>query len=163
MTSEDGTDHAEAGAWRALLRAQNVALRAIEADLTAAGTIPLTWYDVLLELRLAPDMRLRMQELGERVVLSRTRVSRLVDELVAAGFVHRERCPDDGRSWFAVLTPNGRKARRRAAPHYLQAIDEHFNRHLTAQQKRVIERGLAAVVAAHEPSDKIDHRADLTG
>ncbi len=153
MTSNDDAEQADLGAWRALLKAQNVALRAIDRDLDAAGTIPLTWYDVLLELRSAPDMRLRMQELGDRVVLSRTRVSRLVDELVAAGYVRREKCPDDGRSWFAVLTPVGRKARRRAAPIYLAAIERHFNRHLTRRQRQEIERGLSNVVAA-EGSDQ---------
>ena len=150
MTSGDEIDEAAVGAWRALLQAQHVALRAIEAELAAADVIPLTWYDVLLELRAAPDMRLRMQELADRVVLSRTRVSRLVDELVAAGYVRRERCPDDGRSWFAVLTASGRRARRQAAPVYLAAIERHFNRHLTQRQQRVIEQGLANVVAANE-------------
>src|SRR4029450_4085475 len=77
------------GAWRWLLLAHAAALRAIEADLRRAGTIPLTWYDVLLELNAGPDERLRMQELSDRVVLSRTRVSRLVDELVEEGLVER--------------------------------------------------------------------------
>ena len=135
-------------AWRALLRAQNAALRAIEADMASAGVMGLGWYDVLLELRAAPDHRLRMQELGDRVVLSRTRVSRLVDELEAAGYVRRERCSDDGRSWFAILTGDGRRARRKAARVYLASIEQHFARHLTRAELRAVERGLTRVAEA---------------
>ena len=55
-------------AWRAVLLVQHGVVRAIEADLAEAGEIGLAWYDVLLELNAAPDRRLRMQDLGERVV-----------------------------------------------------------------------------------------------
>ncbi len=132
-----------------MLLAQNAAQRAIEAELAAAGVVSLPWYDVLLELRAAPEMRLRMQDLAERVVLSRTRVSRLVGELEDVGLVRRERDPEDGRAWFAVITDEGRRARRAAAPIYLAAIDRHFTSHLTAKQARVIETGLTAVTEAH--------------
>lgn len=145
MTSEP-TDPT---AWRTLLLAQSAALRAIETDLATAGSIPLNWYDVLLELRSAPDLRLRMQELAQRVVLSRTRVSRVVDELGAAGYVRRERDPADGRAWFAVLTDEGRAARRATAPIYLDAIERHFTSHLTSKEKQAIAAALGKVVAAH--------------
>lgn len=136
-------------AWRSMLMAHSRALRAIENDLATAGSIPLTWYDVLLELHGA-DGRLRMQDLGERVVLSRTRVSRLVGELENEGFVRRETDPDDGRSTFAVITGTGTKALRRTAPVYLAAIEEHFTRYLSAGQQRNIASGLGRVVTAHE-------------
>src|SRR3954468_8756310 len=81
----NGRDDTGLRAWRAMLLAYNAAVRAIDTELAGAHAIPLTWYDVLLELDAAPDRRLRMQELADRVVLSRTRVSRLVDEIAAAG------------------------------------------------------------------------------
>jgi hypothetical protein len=68
-------------AWRGLLVAHSRLVPAVEADLRAAGQVPLSWYDVLLELNAAPDRRLRMSELGQRVVLSRTRVSRIMVQL----------------------------------------------------------------------------------
>src|ERR1700744_1017362 len=102
----------EIAAWRSLLLAQNAALRAIEAQLAAAGQIPLNWYDVLLELNAAAGRQLRMQELAAGVVLSRTRVSRLVEELARAGLVRREPDPADGRGSFAVLTSAGRSRLR---------------------------------------------------
>jgi DNA-binding MarR family transcriptional regulator len=136
-------------AWRALLVAHNRALTAIEADLREAGTIPLTWYDVLLELN-AVDDGLRMQELGGRVVLSRTRVSRLVDEMEAEGLVQRVPDPEDGRATYAVITAAGLKALKDTAPLYLARIEEHFTRHLSATEQRAIASGLSKVVAVHE-------------
>jgi DNA-binding MarR family transcriptional regulator len=135
--------------WRAMLLAHSRAVRAIEADLRRAGSIPLTWYDVLLELDGA-DGRLRMQDLGERVVLSRTRVSRLVDGLVADGLVRREPDPADGRATFAVITDAGLGALRSTAPIYLRGIEQHFTRHLRPTERRCIAEGLTRVVDAHQ-------------
>jgi DNA-binding MarR family transcriptional regulator len=138
-------------AWRAVLLVQDRVVRAIERDLAGAGLIPLTWYDVLLELGAVPDGSLRMQDLGARVVLSRTRVSRLVTELEGEGLVERRPDPADGRATLATITRAGRAALRRAAPVYLAGIDEHFNRHLTMAQRRTIARVLQRVLDAHEP------------
>jgi len=109
---------------------------AVEADLRAAGQVSLSWYDVLLELNAAPGRRLRMSELGQRAVVSRTRVSRVVDELTAAGLAERQRDEADGRSSFAALTPAGRAALRRAWPVYRDAIRRHVGARLTAAQCR---------------------------
>lgn len=132
--------------WRAVLLAQNRVVRAIEEELAAAGRIPLSWYDVLLELNSAPERCLRMQELGERVVLSRSRVSRLVDELEAKGLVARRTDPSDGRAILACLTAEGRLAFRRAAPVYLRGIEAHFTSHLTEDELHVISCALEKVV-----------------
>lgn len=142
---------AAANAWSALLRARAGALRAIEADLARAGTIPLSWYDVLLELRSAPEVGLRMQELAEQVVLSRTRVSRVVDELVAAGLVDKRPDPDDGRATRAVITAEGARAQRRTAPAYLRAISTHFAAELTAPELETITAALDRVALRHRP------------
>jgi DNA-binding MarR family transcriptional regulator len=135
-------------AWRALLLAHNRAVRAIEADLDATDAIPLSWYDVLLELQAEPE-GLRMQDLGDRAVLSRTRVSRLVDELEARGLVQRRPDPTDKRATLASITPAGRTAFTATAPVYLAKIDEHFSRHLTAREREVVTRALTKVVDAH--------------
>ena len=126
-------------------------LRAIEPELAAAGAIPITWYDVLLELNAAEGRCLRMQQLALRVVLSRTRVSRLVAELEAAGLVNRMSDSLDGRATLATITDQGRKALRRAAPIYLAGIDTYFTRHLTEHEQRVIARGLQRVIDSHDP------------
>lgn len=132
----EGREDPQVAAWRGLLVAHSRLVPAVEADLRAAGQISLSWYDVLLELNAAPGRRLRMSELGQRAVLSRTRVSRVVDELAAAGLAERQPDQADGRSSFAVLTPAGRNALRRAWPVYREAIRRHFGTRLTAEQCR---------------------------
>ena len=147
-------DDPAVAAWRGLLVAHSRLVPAVDADLRAAGQIPLSWYDVILELNAAPDRRLRMSELGQRAVLSRTRVSRVVDELAAAGLAERQPDQADGRSSFASLTPHGRDALRRAWPVYRDAIRRRLGAHLTAQQCRDLAALLVQAAA--------DHEADLT-
>ena len=137
-------------AWRGLLVAHSRLVPAIEADLRAAGQVPLSWYDVLLELSAVPDLRLRMSELGQRTVLSRTRVSRVVDELAAAGLAERQPDPADGRSSYAALTPQGKAALRRAWPVYRQAIRRHLGARLTVQQCRELAALLGSMIATVE-------------
>jgi DNA-binding MarR family transcriptional regulator len=135
-------------AWAALLRVHAALVPRIGRDL--ATTVPLSWYDVLLELNAASDRRLRMSELGSRVVLSRERVSRVVDEMERAGLVRRERNPDDKRSFFAVLTPAGRERLVAAAPIYLASIERHFTRHLAEEEAQTITAALKRVLAAED-------------
>jgi DNA-binding MarR family transcriptional regulator len=139
------TDDAGLAAWRAMLQAHSAALRAIDADLARAATIPLTWYDVLLELRGAEDGRLQMQELGRRVVLSRTRVSRLVDEMTTPGLVGKVRDEGDRRVVWATITDAGVAALRATAPLYLRGIETHFSAYLTETEKTVVARALTKV------------------
>src|SRR5260370_7632828 len=138
-------------AWRGVLGAQSRLVRAVEADLRAAGQSALSWYDVLLELNATPDRRLRMSELGQRVVLSRTRVSRVVDELAAAGLAERQPDQADGRSSFAVLTAQGRDALRRAWPVYREAIHRHLAAPLTDEQCRELAARLSRPLARPPP------------
>jgi len=144
----------DVAAWRGLLVAHSRLVPAVEADLRAAGQVSLSWYDVLLELNAAPDRRLRMSELGQRVVLSRTRVSRVVGELAAAGLAERQPDEADGRSSFAVITPAGRDALRRAWPVYRQAIGRRVGARLNSQQCRELAALLErAADAQHSLSD----------
>ena len=113
----------------------------------------------LLELNAAPDRRLRMSELGQRTVLSRTRVSRVVDELAAAGLAERQPDQADGRSSFAALTPAGREALRRAWPVYRQAIHRQLTARLTPRQCRELAELLGLVIA----TDDLDPPVTISG
>src|SRR5690242_21030592 len=139
-------------AWRGLLVAHSRLVPAVEADLRAAGQVPLSSYDVLLELNAAPERRLRMSELGQRVVLSRTRVSRIVHELAAAGLAERQPDEADGRSSFAVLSAAGRDALRRAWPVYREAIRRQLAAGLTVPQCRELAALLDQVIKGTEVS-----------
>ncbi|WP_395659078.1 MarR family winged helix-turn-helix transcriptional regulator [Nocardioides sp.] len=136
-------------AWAALLRTHAAVVPRLERALQPTG-LPLTWYDVLLVTNAAPERRLRMSELGRRAVVSRERVSRVVTELEQAGLVERQANPDDRRSSFAAITPEGRRRLRKAAPVYLAAIEQHFLAHLEEDEVRVLARALGKVLAAEE-------------
>lgn len=121
-------------AWGALLQVHAALVPTLDKVVKESAGIPLSWYDVLLELSAEPDGRLQMSDLADRVVLSRTRVSRVCDELVARGLLAKEDHPSDRRSAYAVITDQGRIALRTAAPIYLQAIEGKFAAALTNEE-----------------------------
>src|SRR5919205_752780 len=123
-------DPAQLSAWRLLLEAHATTTELLEHELVVERGLPLSRYDVLLNLAESPDGRLRMQELSASVLLSKSGLSRVVDRMEESGLVRRERSEDDRRGWFAVLTDHGRSTLRRAAPVHLRGIQEHFARHL---------------------------------
>lgn len=137
-------------AWSAFLMAHAASVRRIERELETERGLPLAWYDVLLEVNAAPRRRLRMQDLSDRVVLSRSRVSRVVDAMAAHGLVRRQTDPSGRRASFAVLTDSGRRTLRRSAPIYLPGIEEHFTRHLTADELRVVQQAMDKIRMANE-------------
>lgn len=112
-------------AWRAFLRTHAVVTRRLEADLLAERGMPLATYDVLVQLVEAPERRLRMSELAERVLLSRSGLTRLVDRLEREALVRREACADDARGMFTVLTDAGVDRLRAASPTHLQGVVVH--------------------------------------
>jgi DNA-binding MarR family transcriptional regulator len=138
-------------AWRDFLRAHAVVTAALSRELEAARDLPLAQYDVLVQLDQAPDRRLRMQELASRVLFSRSGLTRLVDRMVREGLVARERCEDDRRGTYAVLTTVGRRRLRDAAGVHLRGVDEHFTRHLTDADVRALRAALAGVLDAEDP------------
>lgn len=112
--------------WALWLTAHAVLVEEIEARLAAAGLPPLAWYDVLWALERTGERRLRMRELADLTVITRSNLTRLIDRLEAAGLVERERAEDDRRGAFAVLTTQGRTMRRKMWPVYAAAIKELF-------------------------------------
>jgi DNA-binding MarR family transcriptional regulator len=117
---------AELAAWRAFLAAHARIVGDIEAALQQEELPPLSWYDVLWPLYRAPDRRLRMKELADEVVLSRTGLVRLVDRIERAGLLRREPVPGDGRGAYAVLTERGEEMLRRMWPAYARTVRRGF-------------------------------------
>jgi DNA-binding MarR family transcriptional regulator len=112
--------------WRAFLRAHSVMLRRIGRDLEEAELPPLSWYDVLATLRDAEDQRLRQVEIAERVLLSHSGLSRLLDRMEKEGLVERVTCPGDRRSFHVQLTSAGSEMLERMWPVYARGIAEDF-------------------------------------
>jgi DNA-binding MarR family transcriptional regulator len=119
-------DELEHSAWRAFLVAHARVARRLEADLLAASDLPLAEFDVLFQLDIADGQRLRMNELANRVVLSRAGMTRLVDRLVADGLVGRVKCDSDARGAYAVLTERGRERLEAARPGHFAAVRRLF-------------------------------------
>lgn len=137
----------ELAAWRALLNSHALVIRRIEQDLQVAGLPPLGWYDVLWALNSSPARRLRIHELVDKVVLSRTGLSRLVDRIEAAGLLRREPVPGDRRGAYAAITDDGVEMLRRIWPVYALGIRERFLAQLegdAAPLRAALERVAAA-------------------
>ena len=113
-------------AWRAFLRAHARLTRQLERELQAEQSLALADYDVLVQLAVAEDHRLRMGELAERLLLSRSGATRLVDRLVVDGLVARVSCDTDRRGQWAQLTEAGHQRLRDASPTHLRGVEEHF-------------------------------------
>jgi DNA-binding MarR family transcriptional regulator len=137
--------------WASFISAYVLVLDFMEDSFRKEGLPPLTWYDVLWLLDASPNGRMRMHELAERAVYSRSFISRIVTTLEAEGLVVREVDETDGRGRVAVLTEQGRALRRKMWPPYQRLIHEMFNEHMTASELESMERGLRRVIAgAHQ-------------
>lgn len=119
-------DDAELLAWRGFLETHTRLVRELDEELRAAHDLPLSTYDVLTTLESAPDRRLRMRDLADAVLLSRSGLTRLVDRLARDGLVEREECADDARGAFALLTDHGLEALRRARPTHQAGVRRRF-------------------------------------
>lgn len=132
-------------AWRALLGTYISVRERLSEELEAERGLQLTWYEILLRLYHAPDRRLRMQDLAIGAFLSKSGLTQAVTAMEEAGLVAREPVPGDRRGTYAVITPAGRRAFRRAAPVHLRGLQQHFGARLTAAEAEAIVRGLNRV------------------
>jgi DNA-binding MarR family transcriptional regulator len=121
---------AELAAWRGLLRVHSALAKRLDAQLEAEHDLPLSSYEVLIHLQAAPARRLRMAELADRALLSRSGMTRLVDRLERDGLLVRDTCASDARGCFAVLTSAGDELLARARVTHLDGVREAFLVHL---------------------------------
>ena len=132
-SSECLTD-AEQQAWRGFLRAYAVLVRELDAELEAAHGLPLTSYEVLARLQNAPSRRMRMRDLADAVLLSRSGLTRLVDRLARDGLLERCSCPNDARGAYAVLTDKGARTLEAARPTHIAGVRRRFLERLDAAE-----------------------------
>jgi DNA-binding MarR family transcriptional regulator len=124
--------------WAGLIRAQTYLLEQIAMEFKQAELPPLEWYDVLLELKRAPEGKLRFNEIGARILLSKSNISRLIDRLEKEKLLVREHCGDDRRGLYAVITEKGRELQKAMWPVYASAINKHFASKLSEAEAKVI-------------------------
>jgi DNA-binding MarR family transcriptional regulator len=131
-------DDTKLEAWRLFITAHARIIEAIDKELDEAEEMPLNWYDILIELYEAEGRRLRLHELAQRVVLSRSSITRLVDQLEDKGYLERQADPEDRRGSYAAITTAGEDALRKAWPHYAAAIERHFGRFLSEEEAALL-------------------------
>lgn len=142
----------EAGlrAWRAFLEAHARVTEILERELQGEKQLPLAWYDVLVQLQEAEGGRLRMTELAQRVLLSKSGLTRLVDRMCAASLVTRSADPDDRRGRWVTLTPAGLERLRDASTVHMRGVRQHFTSHLDDSVARVVDHAMSQIAHAAE-------------
>jgi DNA-binding MarR family transcriptional regulator len=131
-------DAEEQQAWRAWLYSTLLLQDRLDRDLTRQTGIPHAYYEILVQLSETPGRALRMSDLADRCLSSRSRLSHAVSRLEERGWVRRQVCPDDGRGQLAVLTDEGFAALAAAAPVHVESVREHLFDQLTPEQVRAM-------------------------
>ena len=112
--------------WRRFVETHAAIVRRLDEDLRAQSGLTLSSFEVLFELVRAPGNRLRMAELAERLLFTRSGVTRLVDRLERDGFVARNDCVHDGRGVYAILTQAGFDTFEAAAAPHIDGVRRLF-------------------------------------
>jgi len=137
--------------WRSFLLAHARVSRRLDEELRAEHDVSFAEYDALLTIAQAPGRRIRMGQLAEEVLLSKSGVTRLIDRLVGDGLVERRSCAADARGAEAVLTDRGLTCLRGASRTHLRGISEHFLSVMADDDLEVLERAMAAVARQAGP------------
>jgi DNA-binding MarR family transcriptional regulator len=153
-TAAPRLDDARLGAWRSFLHAHARLTRRLDEELRVAHRLSLAEYDALLQLASAPARRLRMSVLADRVLLSRSGITRLVDRLVADGMVERSACATDARGAEAILTRAGLDRLRNASSTHLEGVERYFLDVVRPEDRAVIERALDGIIDELDSSQR---------
>ncbi len=117
-------------AWRHFLRSTVLLTQRLDEGLERRNDLTGTDYEILVILSETPDHRLRMSDLADQVLVSRSRLTYRIDQLVRRGFVERQTCESDGRGLHASLTDAGLAAIRAAAPGHVDDVRRHLIDHI---------------------------------
>ncbi|MFF4338883.1 MarR family winged helix-turn-helix transcriptional regulator [Kitasatospora sp. NPDC001540] len=138
-------DETEMAAWRGFVAATNLVARRLERQLKEDAGLSHTQYEILVQLSAVPDGSLRMTDLADRLVTSKSGLTYQVTQLEKAGLVARRSCPSDVRGVFAEITDQGRETLRAAAPGHVAAVREALIDVLTPAQLTALAESLGAV------------------
>ncbi|MDP9861984.1 MULTISPECIES: MarR family winged helix-turn-helix transcriptional regulator [Streptosporangium] len=135
----------EQRAWRAHLAAHKLLEHRLDRDLQTFG-LSVNDYEILVNLSEHPEHRMRMSDLADATIQSRSRLSHQISRMETAGLVARETCADDRRGTFAVLTEHGWATIQKVAPHHVASVRRHFIDLLTDDQLHELETAYVPVV-----------------
>lgn len=145
-------DSCRLAAWRAFLEVHAHITGCLQGELEAECELPLTWYDVLVQLEEAPAHQLRMSELADAVLLSKSGLTRLVDRMCVAYLVERSHDALDRRVTYVTLTDAGLKRLHDAAPVHMRGIHQHFTSYLSDAEAAAIQSAFSRITAAIQAS-----------
>jgi len=148
-TSGEQLTRRELAAWRGLLRTHARVLAGLDAELEQAHGLAVPEYEVLLVLSESGDQNLRMSELADAALLTRSGMTRLVDRLEKQGLVRRERCAADGRGTYAVITPEGLARCEAARPTHIAGVRRMFLDPLKKKEQRLLADAFDVVLGEH--------------
>jgi DNA-binding MarR family transcriptional regulator len=134
--------------WRLFMIANVKLLNCIGDKFSQAGLPTMDWYDVLFTLTEAPDHCLRLSDLAEKVLLSRSNLTHLVDRLENAGLLYRKRCPKDRRGTYAVITEPGLAMQQKMWAVYAAGIAEYFGSQLDEAELKMMKQVLERMIKA---------------
>jgi DNA-binding MarR family transcriptional regulator len=137
-------------AWRLFFESALALRDLLDGELERETGLSLRWYDALIHLEDAPG-GLRMTELAERILYSKSGFTRVVDGMEEAGLVRRVRPDSDRRAILVVLTDAGRETMERARRHHRHGVEEHFSRHLADADVKAITRAFEKVSTHARP------------
>ena len=135
----------EMAAWGGFLRTHSNVVRELDEELTRVHSLPLSSYDVLVQLEGVDEGRLRLSQLADAVLLSRSGLSRLVARLVAQGLLERQECASDARGAFAAITERGRARLAEARETHRAGVRQRFLDRIDDEQKRELAEAWAAL------------------
>jgi DNA-binding MarR family transcriptional regulator len=137
-------------AWQLYFESALALIDVLDTELERDTGLPLRWYDVLVHLEDTPA-GLRMNDLAERILYSKSGFTRVVDKLEAAGLVRRVRPEHDRRSVLVLLTNQGRDTMEHARRHHRNGIEQHFSHHLTDTDIKALTRALEKISTQAHP------------
>ncbi len=130
-----------------MLRAQRRVSRALDAELSQRGGLPLRAYEVLSRLARAPGCAMRMSDLASSVLLSASGITRLVDQLADRGLIQRQADARDARATIATLTREGKAILRKTNGIYAEGVRKHLAGYLDDAELLAIAEPLERLVA----------------
>ena len=137
-------------AWRLYFESALALNDVLDAELQRDAGIPVSWYDTLVHLEEAPE-GLRMNELAERILYSKSGLTRVVVKMDESGLVRRVRPENDRRSIFVLLTDEGRSTLERARRRHRHGIQEHFSQHLADSDVKALIRAFEKISTHARP------------
>lgn len=141
-------DEEERRTWLAFVYSTRLFFEQLERDLQRDADMPFAYYDILVILSESPDRSMRMSQLAETSLSSRSRLSHAVGRLEAAGWVRRDSCPSDRRGSLAVLTDEGYRVLQAAAPGHVASVRDHLFDQLSPAQLDAL-RDISETLARH--------------